>query len=72
MLSRTSRLAASLVILAGAPLLATPGSAATPRFDCGDSGSHSCCVDGGDVCDKDWCCFFEGSGGPPIFCGCEY
>lgn len=69
--TRSRLLALAVMFVSGGFLtLAQPGEA-IGAFECGDSGPHECCVDGGGVCDNDFCCFFDEAGGEPQFCGCE-
>lgn len=71
MLSRTSRLAAALAIMAGALFLSTPEPAiANNALACGDSGTHTCCIYTDDCGGRKFCCvFYEGG---PTTCGCAW
>jgi hypothetical protein len=70
-MSRTARLAAAIVIMAGSSFLVTPGPAvASSTFECGDPGPHSCCVEAPECPGGEFCCFFEDTPGEPEFCGC--
>ena len=71
MLSRTTRFAAFVTIVAAGLMLTSPdrASAASSRFACGDDGLHTCCVDGGSTCPNGaFCCAFENR--DVLFCGC--
>lgn len=59
MLSRTARFAAALIIGQAGIALATPNSAvAATRFQCGDSGVHTCCVPAPECSSGVFCCIF--------------
>lgn len=72
MLSRTGRLAAVVVVMAGLLFLGIPQSsvAANTAFGCGDPPPNDCCVPTKSCDSGQFCCFYDGSGGPK-FCGCE-
>lgn len=74
MLSRTARLAAAIVIMAGWSFLATPGSVvANSTFECEETPPNECCVPSSECSSGSFCCFFDDPENPldPKFCGCE-